>query len=129
MYNNGRDTPLDVFPLGSSAMSPFSRAITSPSLSVTSSVSLPNSVYSFTDFEPTSPKVLGYLSDPIHVERTLHPSDKKIIFHQFNGKISQQNWFFSLVRRISSNTIPNISSTTIQILSGIYYINTYLYLN
>ena len=77
MYNNGRDTPLDVFPLGSSAMSPFSRPITSPSLAVTSSVSLPNSVYSFTDFEPTSPKVLGYLSDPIHVERTLHPSDKK----------------------------------------------------
>ena len=122
MYNNGPETPSDTLPLGSSAVSPFRRPISSPYSSDTSSVSLPNSVYSFTDFEPTSPKVFGYL-DPIHVEHTLHPSDKNIIFHQFNGNISRQNWYFPLVRRISSNSIPNISSTTIQILSGTYLCN------
>ena len=121
MYHNRRQTPSDDISLGRLAVSPpfcVQNPVSSPYSNAPSSVSLPNSVYSYSDFQPTSPKVLGYLPIPVHEESILTPTDKTIIIHRFNGKISRQNWYFSFLRRISSKSIPNISSTTIQILSG-----------
>ena len=82
-----------------------------------------------THLRPTSPEVFGCLHVPIHAiheERKLHQSDKNITIHQFNGIIAQDGWYFPLVRRLISLTIPNISSTTIQILSGTIFISQYL---
>jgi len=66
-----------------------------------------------------SPRVLGYLNDPVHNEEKII-LNTKIIIHKFNGKITRRTWFYPMIKRIKDGRIPDIASTTIQILSGIH---------
>ena len=66
-----------------------------------------------------SPRVLGYLNDPVHNEENF-VLNSRIIVHKFNGKITRRTWFYPMIKRIKDGRIPDIPSTTIQILSGIH---------
>ena len=95
-----------------SLLDPVYRQASSPASS--SDCSLSDPLYSSSELRSGTPTVV--VPVPVHIQKNLDSTN--VIYHKFNGKITRRDWYLPMVRRIVNNEIPNLTSSTIQILSG-----------